>query len=299
VNPVGQPGYTFRELWRLLHRSFVLAYKHNCLGVAKGVAYSALLSFLPAMTVMTTILVQIQAAPVSQILFKALHQVAPPGTEHLVYEHFRATGRRPATLLFGAAVISLWAASGVIKSLMEGFRAAYDIQAPRSFVLHQGVSILLVVAAAIPGVGASALVLFGARVEQHMLSAIGVIPAGAELKGWVLVAGRTLRYGLALGTVMLVTATIYYVAPNRRQRWRFVFPGAIVSTALWLGATAGFSWYVRHIADYNVLYGSIGAAIALLVWMYVQSLAALIGCEFNAACEARLSPSPRVPILEI
>jgi len=75
------------------------------------------------------------------------------------------------------------------------------------------------------------------------------------------------------------------VGPNRPQRWRLVFPGAMLATGLWLAVMLGFGWYVRHIADYNVLYGSIGAVIALLGWMYVQSLVALIGCEFNAAYE--------------
>ncbi len=66
---------------------------------------------------------------------------------------------------------------------------------------------------------------------------------------------------------------------------RFVWPGAVLATVLWLLATTGFGWYVRHVAHYNVMYGSIGAGIALLVWMYLLAAIALIGCEFNAAYE--------------
>ena len=84
---------------------------------------------------------------------------------------------------------------------------------------------------------------------------------------------------------MTVTATLYYYGPYRRQRWRYVWPGAILATVLWLGATSGFAWYVRNIGHYNVMYGSVGAGIALLVWMYVLAIIALIGCEFNAEFE--------------
>jgi membrane protein len=89
---------------------------------------------------------------------------------------------------------------------------------------------------------------------------------------------------------------MYLLGPNRPQRWRFVWPGAIVATVIWLAATQGFAWYVRDIADYNLLYGSIGAVIALLVWMYVLAAIALIGCEFNAEYERMIEAGrPAVP----
>jgi membrane protein len=69
---------------------------------------------------------------------------------------------------------------------------------------------------------------------------------------------------------------------------RDVWPGAFLTTVLWLPATAGFGWYVGHIANYNVLYGSVAAGIVLLVWMYLLSVIALLGCEFNAEYERRL-----------
>jgi membrane protein len=78
--------------------------------------------------------------------------------------------------------------------------------------------------------------------------------------------------------------------PLREQRWRYVWPGATLATVLWLLATSGFAWYVRHIGHYNVMYGSVGAGIALLVWMYLVSAIALIGCEFNAEYERSIVP---------
>ena len=84
---------------------------------------------------------------------------------------------------------------------------------------------------------------------------------------------------------MAVAAALLFFGPYRPQRWRYVWPGAVLAAALWLLTTMGFGWYVRHMAHYNVMYGSVGAGIALLVWMYLLAASALIGCEFNAAYE--------------
>jgi membrane protein len=72
------------------------------------------------------------------------------------------------------------------------------------------------------------------------------------------------------------------------MKFRSVWPGAILATVLWLLATTVFALYVRHIANYNVLYGSIGAVIALLVWMYLLAVSSLLGCEYNAVRERLL-----------
>ena len=170
-------------------------------------------------------------------------------------------------------------------SLMEGFKAAYRIPAGRPFLRYQGVAILLVLATALPVVLASGLILFGNRTEQAVMRWLGVNQAWQELQTWVRLAATTARYIVAFATNVVVAATLYYLGPNRPQRWRLVWPGAIVSTTLWLVSTVGFAWYVRNIAGYNVLYGSIAATIALLVWMYVLAAISLIGCEFNAERE--------------
>jgi membrane protein len=95
--------------------------------------------------------------------------------------------------------------------------------------------------------------------------------------------------GIAIGAMVIITAVVYYFGPNRRQTLGRVMPGAALATALWLLSTLAFGWYVRHITNYNVLYGSVGAGLALLVWMYVWSVIALFGCEFNAVRERRLN----------
>lgn len=278
-------------LW-LFRRSIIMAYEDGCFGTAKGAAYSALLCFFPLLTATAAILIQARAEPISRILSAALSRVLPPGTEGPVLESFRVGGERPAMLLVVATLISVWAASRVMTSLMEGFQAAYNIPTGRPFLRHQGVAILLVLSTALPVVVALGLVLFGTRTEQIVLRWLGVVEAGEQVQLGVALVAKASRYAAALAASMGVAVALYFLGPSRSQRWRFVWPGAAVATLLWLGSTLYIGWYFRNIASYNVLYGSVGAAIALLVWMYVLAVIALIGCEYNAEYERLTGLAP-------
>ncbi|MGO9227748.1 MAG: YihY/virulence factor BrkB family protein [Bryobacteraceae bacterium] len=276
---------TPRNIARLLQRSLMTAFDDNCLAIAKGAAYSALLSFFPVLTSAATILVQSGVPFVSNTMEHALSQIVPPGSEGLVVQQFRITGARPISLLVVAGLISLWAASGVIKSLIEGFQAAYRVPRNRSFLRGNLVAMALVLLAAAPLVAATMLIVFGNQSEKAVLNWMKVDPLLNPLTWeWRLVS-RLARWMVAFLTTILVTTLLYYFGPNRKQRWRLVWPGAVLATVLWMLATSGFAWYVRNIGRYNLMYGSIGAGIALLVWMYLMALIALLGCEFNAEYE--------------
>lgn len=274
--------------WWLLKRAFVSSYEDGCFGIAKGAAYSALLSFIPVLTALATILVQVNAQKVSSMILRFLFIAVPPGTEDLVQYSFTIRGERPVHLLVLATLLSVWAASGLMATLMEGFQAAYRLPSGRPFLRQRMVAILLVFIAAAPVIAGSSLLVLGDRVEKWFLAALGVLPAGEQLRGWVLVAGVASRYVVALGAISVATAGMFYFGPNRRQQWKSVLPGALLSTLLWFAVTVLFAWYVRNIANYNVMYGSIGAVIALLVWMYVLAVVALLGCEYNAERERHL-----------
>jgi membrane protein len=279
-----QPGYWGR-FWPLLRAASIGAYQHGCVGIAKGAAYSGLLAFFPILTSLASILLQARAEAVSRTVARLLYDVVPPGSEDVVRMLFVVHGQRPKSLLIGATILAVLAASGGVISLLEGFRAVYGIPAGRPFLKERGVAMLLVFIAALPVLGASALIVFGHRGERALIEWLGLLHDGGELRGWIALAGQALRFVLAFGAIVLVTALLYYIGPNRKQSFRQVFPGAILATILWLLATLAFAWYVRHVSNYNVLYGGVGAGLALLVWMYVLSIIVLFGCEFNAARE--------------
>jgi membrane protein len=259
-------------------------YKAGGLGTSKGAAYSSLLSLFPVLTTLAAVLVQARAEAVLSVLSSLLSEAVPPGTEKLVFDRIFTAGARPFPLLIAAGVLSLWAASGLMLSLMEGFNSIYGIGRDRSLVHKRLVAALLVFSAALPAVAASVMILLGERSELTMLAWLRGIPV-KEPTGRVVVLGQLARYAIALGGVVFTASVLYYVGPYRKQRVRSVIPGALLATVCWLIATSGFSWYVRNIADYNLMYGSIGAAIALMVWMYVLAIIALVGCAFNAVRE--------------
>jgi membrane protein len=276
---------TWKTIFYLLHRSVIAASDDNCFNIAKGAAYSALLSFFPVLTSAAAILVQTRAQFVSKAIEDFLSQVVPPGSEYLVFRQFQVRGARPFLVLVVAGAISLWAASSVIKSLMEGFQAAYRVPRARGFWSRTGLSMALVLMSAVPLAAASVLLVFGSQIETGVLHWMKVDPLWNPFAWvWQLVS-RLTRYAVAFATTILVTMLLYYFGPYRSQRFRALFPGAVLATMLWMLATNGFGWYVRHMAHYNVMYGSVGASIALLVWMYLIAAIALVGCEFNAEYE--------------
>jgi membrane protein len=279
------PGRAWTRLWNVLRLAGVSTYRDNCLGLAKAVAYSALLSFFPVLTSVATLLVEARAEDVSHAVVGFLYEVVPPGTEDVVRDLFIVHGQRPQSVLVVAVLLSLWAASGAIISLMEGFQAIYHLPSGRPFLKERGVAIVLVLLSALPLWGASALIVFGERILRATLYWFGLFPTGADLKGPAVLVAQALRFGVAFVSVVVVTALIYYLGPNRKQSLTAVFPGAAAATALWMLATAAFAWYVRHVANYNLLYGSAGAGLALLVWMYLLAVIMLFGCEVNAARE--------------
>ncbi len=269
----------------LLRRCVVAAADDNCFSIAKGAAFSALLSFFPVLTSAATLLVQTRAEFVSTTIEGFLSDVVPPGTEDLVLHQFQVRGARPPLVLVVAALVSLWAASSVVKSLIEGCQASYRVPRNRGFWPNTGVAIALVLGSAVPLVAASILLLFSTQVEGAVLAWMKVDPLWNPLAWvWVLLS-RLARYAVAFATMIFVTMLLYYFGPNRKQRFTALFPGAALASVLWMLATIGFGWYVRHMAHYNVMYGSIGAGIALLVWMYLAAAIALLGCEFNAESE--------------
>jgi membrane protein len=274
--------------WWIFRRALVASYEDGCFGIAKGVAYSALLAFIPILTSITALLAQANAQAVSQVLSRLVFEIVPPGSEVAVMRSFASRGQRPAWLLVAAGLLSALAASGAMTSLMEGFRAAYRIPKGHTFLKERLVALLMVVGAALPVLAASSLILLGGRVEQWVLIRLGLIVGGEQLWAPVSYLSRAGGFLIAFGATTLVTAMLYRFGPNLPARRAGVWPGALVATVLWFLATEAFAWYVRNIANYNVLYGSIGAAIALLVWMYVLAVVALIGCEINAQRERLL-----------
>jgi membrane protein len=277
--------------YRLKHSRYLAAlayvpvgiYSHGALGSAKGAAYSALLSFFPVFTFTTAALVQADATNVAKRIASLLYEFSPPEVEEFLRAWLTEHSKHRASVRVAAVLLSLWAASGVMASLMEAFQCAYQKDDTRGAVHQRIVAISLVLLALLPAVGATALVILGDNVETSFMHSLGVLGTDI-LRPGIRIFGRLIRYVVSLSAVCLVTLMLYHFGPDVKGPRRLL-PGAALATVLWLVLTQAFTWYVSNVANYSQIYGSIGALIAFLVWMYMLALVAMGGCEFNAALD--------------
>jgi membrane protein len=262
---------------RLLRLAFWRSFQHDAFAVAKASAYSAILTFFPGLLVVGQSLASTHTTQVYlREISYAVGRILPAGSAAAL-AYLRGTSQHSVGLLFTTSLLTVWLASGVIISWMEGFRHAYELPRTWGLVKERLISISLVILAGIPLTFATVMVAFGSRIETTILFHLD-----REFGFYVLLMWTVLRWVIAVLTSIAVIALIYHNAVPRTQPWPSVLPGAILATGMWFLATVLFAFYLQNYADYDVLYGSLGVAIALLVWMYLVSLTILVGAEFNA-----------------
>ena len=262
---------------RLLRLAFWRAFQHDAFSIAKASAYSSILTFFPALLVVGSVLATWRkGAPFLREISYALSRILPAGS-NTAMNFLRSAAQRPVSLLVTASLITLWTASGVMISWMEGFRRCYELPKIWGLVKERLIAFLLVIFALLPMTFATLLVAFGSKIETDIL-----FYTAREFSPYILLMWAVIRWAIATLTSIAVIALIYHNAVPRTQPWHSVIPGATLATAMWFSATMLFGFYLRHYADYSIIYGSLGAAIALLVWMYMVSLVVLVGAEFNA-----------------
>lgn len=265
------------RFWRLLRISLWRAFEHDAFAIAKASAYSSILTFFPALLVLGSVLATVRRGEVYlREVSYALGRILPAGSATAI-TYLKSTPHRPVGLLITTSALTIWTASGVIISWMEGFRKAYQLPKTWGLVQERVIAISLVLMAGLPLTFATILVAFGSRIETRILFHIG-----HEFGPLVLLLWGAIRWLIAILTSIAVMQLIYHNAVPRTQPWHSVLPGAVLATAMWLAATALFGLYLQRYADYSIIYGSLGVGVALLVWMYLISLVVLIGAEFNA-----------------
>jgi membrane protein len=280
------------RFWRLFRLSIWRAFEHDAFGIAKASAYSSIFTFFPALLVLGSVVATINRGEVYlREISYALGTILPAGSSTAL-SYLRGSADRPVGLLITTSLLTIWSASGVIISWMDGFRRAYQLPKTWGLVQERLIAISLVFMAGLPLSFATILVAFGSRIEMRILFLLG-----HEFGPLILLLWGAIRWTIAILTSIAVIQLIYHNAVPRTQPWHSVLPGAVLSTAMWLLSSALFGWYLQHYTDYSVIYGSLGVGIALLVWMYLISLVVLIGAEFNAMLFPRgvtRVPPPRV-----
>lgn len=254
------------------------AFDHDIINTAKAVAYSAMLTVFPALLVLTTLLAQVEDGPtlVGEVR-SVFEQVLPADTMDMLQSAVLSRRIHSIQVILSAAGLGLFASLGVTLSLMEGFRRAYRLPVSGwSFWGRRVRALLLVPISLIPLAVATLLVIFGHEIEGWM-----VARAAHELRHVVLFFWRMVRWTIALGTSASVLTVLYHFGTRRTEHWRRVLLGAVAATLIWFPTTLAFGWYVTRIADYSMFYGSFGAGIATLVWLYITAFSVLLGAEIN------------------
>jgi membrane protein len=262
---------------RIVGRALSRSLEDDVFGLAKAGAYSAILTLFPALMVLAAILASSEN---TRLLLDqaadALSHIFPRGTSAPATSYFLRPGDRPIGVLITTSLLTLWTASGMMVTWMEGFRYAYQLPKTWGMVKERIIAILLVLGLFVPMIFASALLVFGRQIEDWMM-----VHLAAEAL-YVVVLWLFIRWLIAAATSIAVISVIYHFGVPRGQKWHSVLPGATLATAIWFPATLAFGWYITNLAKYNLIYGSLGGAIAILVWLYIVSLIVLFGAEVNA-----------------
>jgi membrane protein len=212
-------------------------------------------------------------------LMEMLGQMLPGDALRLVQEnvHDLFTNPRGGLLSFGI-LAALWTSSSALIAIIDGLNRAYDVQEGRPYWKVRGMAILLTVGLSAFIIGSLLLLTFGPQIGGWIADQVGL---GRIFQ----VAWNVFRWPVIVGLIVLAMALIYYLGPDVEQRWQWITPGSLVAVIGWLLASLGFSFYVNNFGSYNAAYGSIGAVIVLLTWMYVSGFFVLLGGEINAEIE--------------
>jgi len=255
------------------------ALANDVFDIAKAAAYSGMLMLFPAMLVVTTVLAQVpQGTDLIGTIRGAFAQILPADSMDLLQSYVLSRSFHSAQVMTSAGTLSLFAGLGMMLSLMEGFRRAYRLPDDWGFWARRVRALLLVGIALAPLALATLVVVFG-----HLIEAWMVENSAHELRLVVLVFWRVVRWSTALLTGMAVLSALYHFGTKRKEHWLRVAPGAFTGTVIWFPSTLLFGWYVTRIADYTMFYGSFGAGIATLIWLYLTAVSVLLGAELNGA----------------
>jgi membrane protein len=194
----------------------------------------------------------------------------------------RAEKQAGGDLLFFGVAVALWSVSAVARTLTEAFNVAYQITETRRWWKQLALSLAFGPILALVVIVSVALMLIGPQLVGSIAEVVNLDELFVRLWGW-------LRFPVALLLLAVVLSVVYHFGPNARQRYRSVVPGAAIAVVLWAISSVGFSIYLANFADYGVTYGSIGAAVGLLFYLYLCASVVLLGAELNAAIYHPLS----------
>jgi membrane protein len=257
-----------RSLWREVNDDQIA-------NGAAALAFYMVLSLFPCAIFSLSVLPYLPIANLQQAMLDLVHEALPDNAGELLTSTVQSVvSRRGYGVLSFAFLFTLWSATSGLHGLMQQLNAVYEVKEERSFLWARGVALLLTAAFFGLVVGAFVLIIFGGIIQSYIGNHLG----WSQGLLW-LFAG--LRYLIIVSALHLAFSLIYYLGPNLRQPFVLITPGSLVATLFLLGISMAFKLYVNRFSDYDALYGSLGAVIVLMLWLFAAGWVILFGGELN------------------
>jgi membrane protein len=269
--------------WKALGKRVVSEIqKDDVFGRAAQLAYYFLLALFPLLLFLTAVIGLLlgSGTGLRHNLFNYLSQVLPGSAYQLVdstiYEVSEASGG--GKVIFGI-LAALWAASNGMGAITQALNVAYNVKESRSWWKQRLTAVCLTIGLSVLVISALVLILYGGKLGDHIAGHYGF---GAVF----VITWKVVQWPMLLGFMLLSFALIYYLAPDvRDQKWIWITPGSVIGLSLWLLVSFGFKLYLHFFDSYSKTYGTLGAVIVLMLWLYLTGAAILIGGEVNSEIE--------------
>ena len=245
---------------------------------ASALAYQMLFSLFPFILFLIALIGFLHLPDFFSWLRLQSELVLPPQALEQVNPVIDQLQQSKGGLLSVGIVIALYTASAGVRLMMSAMNAAYDVVEGRPVWKRFPLSIVYTVGSAGMLLVAAALMVLGPQV-------MGWIAAQVGLEEFIVTLWTIARWPVIVILMMVAVALIYYVMPDVKQEFRFITPGSVLAVVVWIIASLGFAFYVKTFANYNAMYGSIGAIIVLLLYFYISAAVLLLGAEMNAVIE--------------
>jgi membrane protein len=267
-------GLTLKELAK---RTWREANEDNVFGGAAELAYYFMLALFPMLIFLTSLVGFLPGA--QEAIFNALSKVVPGEAWRLVSETLNdvITNSNGGLLSFGI-LGTIWAASSGVSSVMGTLNVAYEAKEERSFLKMRLTAIGLTIALALLVMGGAVLIMFAHTLSEWLTASLG-------LGNLFAIVSTVIGYVIAVALLFFGIGLLYYFGPNVKQDWHWVTPGAVFAVAAIILGSLLFSVYLKFGPGYSATYGSLGAVIILMLWLYLVGLALLIGGEINSEIE--------------
>lgn len=275
-HPAGIPAAGWKDI---LWRTWGHISDENLFLIAGGVTYAILLALFPALAALVSIYGLLFDAGQIERQVAALSGVLPEQTQQLLSQQLHSLVQSSGGALGFAAIVglalALWSASRGMSGIITAINIAYEEKERRSFVKFNLLALGLTLGMLVGGIVAIALV-------GVLPAAVQLIATGPLTKWLVLIV----QWPLLIVLVLLGLAVLYRFCPDRDvPKWRWVTPGAVAATVLWIVASIGFTVYVANFNSYDKTYGSLGGVVILLTWLYISAFTVLLGAVINAQSE--------------